>query len=138
MKLKMDHDGGVIRKHQYGKSHNICISPVLKKLLTIQLFMTAAEFTDIGTTNFPGAPNPGANTPVIPNMTAVQISVISIVYIETLREYRLYHNINHALKKQIIDALDDQWPRRGGHHSKHTYPQLTESFACKQGSIVSP
>jgi hypothetical protein len=30
---------GVISNHQYGRSHKICISPILNKLLTIQLLI---------------------------------------------------------------------------------------------------
>jgi hypothetical protein len=37
-RLAKTHEG-VISKHQYGRSHKTCISPVLNKLLTIQLLI---------------------------------------------------------------------------------------------------
>jgi hypothetical protein len=37
-KLASDNEG-VISNHQYGRSHKTCISPILNKLLTIQLMI---------------------------------------------------------------------------------------------------
>jgi hypothetical protein len=37
-KLARDNEG-VVSNHQYGRSHNTCISPILNKLLTIQLLI---------------------------------------------------------------------------------------------------
>jgi hypothetical protein len=37
-KLAHNHDG-VISEHQYGRSHRTCISPILNKLLTIQILI---------------------------------------------------------------------------------------------------
>jgi hypothetical protein len=37
-KLAQTHEG-VISEHQYGRSHRTCISPILNKLLTIQILI---------------------------------------------------------------------------------------------------
>jgi hypothetical protein len=37
-KLAQDRDG-IISEHQYGRSHRTCISPILNKLLTIQILI---------------------------------------------------------------------------------------------------
>jgi hypothetical protein len=37
-KLSQDSDG-IISEHQYGRSHRTCISPILNKLLTIQILV---------------------------------------------------------------------------------------------------
>jgi hypothetical protein len=37
-RLAKDHEG-IISEHQYGRAHKMCMTPVINKLLTIQIFI---------------------------------------------------------------------------------------------------
>jgi hypothetical protein len=75
----------------------------------LSLVMMNDEYLALATDIFTTPENPGA-TPVHPdNATAARIAEAYRVHKEVTRVYHTYNNVDQAVKKLIIDAVEDQF-----------------------------
>jgi hypothetical protein len=82
--------------------------------------MTNKEYFAIAVDVFPVLNNPGPSAVVVAGMTAAVIAETTRLHREATQVYRIYHNVDQAIKKLIIELFDDAYPNAlsdeiGGH-----------------------
>jgi hypothetical protein len=68
--------------------------------------MTNEEYFSITADVFPVPTNPGASAEVVVGTTAAVIAELTRLHREATQVYRTYHNLDQAIKKLILEALD--------------------------------
>jgi hypothetical protein len=113
---------GVINNHQYGRSHKTCISPILNKLLTIQLLIQKKVNRIVFDNDAKGCYD----------------RIISGVSLATLR--RLRYSRNSVRMLGILWAQLQNHICTGFNVSKDTYGLSVDKllYGIGQGSCASP
>jgi hypothetical protein len=70
------------------------------------IIMTHEEYFSIAADVFPVPNNPGASAEVVVVMTAAVVAEMTRLHREATQVYRAYHNVDHAIKKLILEAFD--------------------------------
>jgi hypothetical protein len=73
------------------------------------IIMTNEEYFAIAVDVFPVPVNPGTSAPVVADMTAAVIAETTRLHREATHVYRTYNNVDQAIKKLLIEALDDAY-----------------------------
>jgi hypothetical protein len=73
------------------------------------IIMTNEEYFSIAAGVFPVPENPGASAEVVVGMTAAVIAELTRLHREATRVYHTNHNVDQAIKKLILEALDDAY-----------------------------
>jgi hypothetical protein len=73
------------------------------------IIMTNEEYFAIAVDFFPVPNNPGPSAAVVAGMTAAVIAKITQLHREATQVYRTYHNVDHAIKKLIIESFNDTY-----------------------------
>jgi hypothetical protein len=73
------------------------------------IIMTNEEYFAISVDVFPVPANPGPSAAVVAGMTAAVIAETTRLHREATQVYHTYHNVDHAIKKLIIEAFDDAY-----------------------------
>jgi hypothetical protein len=71
------------------------------------IIMTNDEYFAVATDVFGTSSSPGGMVTILVGMMAVQISESNRAHVEATRVYHIYHNIDQAFNKLIIDAFKD-------------------------------
>jgi hypothetical protein len=71
--------------------------------------MTNEEYFAIAVDVFPVPANPGPSAAVVVGMTAAVIAETTRLHREATQVYHTYHNVDQAIKKLIIESLDDAY-----------------------------
>jgi hypothetical protein len=71
--------------------------------------MTNAEYFAVTTDVFLPPENPGPAATIVTGMTGVHVAEMGRLHTAVARIYRMYNNVDHAFKKMIIDAFEDQY-----------------------------
>jgi hypothetical protein len=71
------------------------------------IIMTNDEYFAISANVFPVPDNPGASPEVVVGMTAAVITELTRLHREATQVYRTFHNVDQAIKKLILEAVDD-------------------------------
>jgi hypothetical protein len=58
---------------------------------------------------FPVPDNPGASPEVVVGMPAAVIAELTRLHHEATQVYCIYHNVDQAIKKLILEAFDDAY-----------------------------
>ena len=75
------------------------------------IILSPAVYNTVSPVPWVDPPNPGA-TPTIPlNATAAQIGEAVRTHTEQLRQWREFNNVQQALKKQLLDSVDNLYLR---------------------------
>jgi hypothetical protein len=73
------------------------------------IIMTNEEYFAVALDVFPVPNNTGPSSAVMAGMTVSVIAEITRLRKEATQVYRTYHNIDHAIKKLIIESFDDAY-----------------------------
>jgi hypothetical protein len=73
------------------------------------IIMTNEEYFAIAVDVFPVPNNPGPSATVVAGMTAAVIAETTRLHLEATQVYHTYHNVDHAIKKLIIESFDDAY-----------------------------
>jgi hypothetical protein len=73
------------------------------------IIMTNEEYFAIAVDVFPVPYNPGPSAAVVAGMTAAVIAETTRLHREATQVYRIYHNVDQAIKKLIIESFDDAY-----------------------------
>jgi hypothetical protein len=68
--------------------------------------MTNEEYFAIAADVFPVPDNPGASPEVVVGMTAAVVAELTRLHRDATKVYHTYHNVEHAIKKMILEAFD--------------------------------
>jgi hypothetical protein len=71
--------------------------------------MTNEEYFTIAVDVFPVPINPGPSAAVVAGMTAAVIAETTRLHRKATQVYRTYHNVDQAIKKEIIEYFDDTY-----------------------------
>jgi hypothetical protein len=71
--------------------------------------MTSEEYLAIAVDVFPVTANPVPSAAVVAGMMAAVIAEMKRLHREATQVYRIYHNIDQAIKKLIIECFDDAY-----------------------------
>jgi hypothetical protein len=104
------------------------------------MVLSAAVYATVSGTPFVNPNNPGA-TPIIPGgTTAAATGVLTRTHTEDLRNWKEYNNMQNALKKQVIDAIEPIYLRslRNRHvgYANHTIRDLITYLIDTYGLIT--
>jgi hypothetical protein len=97
------------------------------------VMVSPVVYATLSDTPFVVPPNPGPNPPPLDNATAAQITENVRVHTENLRMYRQYITVSQALKRQIIETVDDIYirtlrNRHTGYASLSPYQLVTHLY----------
>jgi hypothetical protein len=73
------------------------------------IIMTNEEYFSIAVDVFPVPNNPGPSAAVVAGMMAAVIAETTRLHGEATQVYHIYHNIDQAIKKLIIESFDDTY-----------------------------
>jgi hypothetical protein len=73
------------------------------------IIMTNEEYFTISVDVFPVPNKPVPSAAVVAGMTASVIAETTRLHREATQVYRTYHNVDHAIKKLIIESFDDAY-----------------------------
>jgi hypothetical protein len=73
------------------------------------IVMTNEEYFAIAVDVFPVPNNPGPSAAVVSGMTAAIIAEAKRLHREATQVYCTYHNVDQAIKKLIIESVDDAY-----------------------------
>jgi hypothetical protein len=71
------------------------------------IIMTNEEYFAVAVDVFPVPNNPGPSAAVVAGMMAAVIAETTRLHKEATKVYRIYHNVDQAIKKLIIESIDD-------------------------------
>jgi hypothetical protein len=73
------------------------------------IIMTNEEYFAIAVEVFPIPNSPGPSAAVVKGMMAAVIVDMTRLHREATQVYRIYHNVDHAIKKLIMKSFDDAY-----------------------------
>jgi hypothetical protein len=73
------------------------------------IIMMNEEYFSIAADVFPVHNNPGALAEVVVGMPAAVIAELTRLNRKATQVYHTYHNVDHAIKKMILEAFDDTY-----------------------------